>query len=121
MGLTDRMVLFLQALVFALARELGGDIRCHITGPARCPAHNKTEGGVGDSDHIGGNGADVWFSRDGKRIHPRDVGPIAIRTGLFGAVGYVKYQKPWKDANGKSRPATYHIHLGDRPGPTVTF
>lgn len=114
--LTDDLVLALQAFNSVLARLYGAAVRHIITSGARCLRHNQTLGNSSDtSRHINGTACDghweyqhrvVWH-----RIEPADVAMAAVRSGLFGGVGYLRYM----------REGTNIVHLDLRPGPAVTW
>jgi hypothetical protein len=87
---------------------------------ARCLAHNATlkdangnRLSADTSTHVGGHGSDGYFDREiapGKwePISSQDVALAAIKSGLFGGVGYLLYLKG----------PTKHVHLDERSGPT---
>ena len=64
------------------AREMAG-IPFVITSGARCPAHNRDEGGEETSDHLGGHGADISARDSRTRFIILDA---LIRTG-FSRIG----------------------------------
>ncbi len=69
-----QLLTMLQDACDHFARYHMVQIRCDITGPNRCPAHNADVGGAPNSQHIYGRAADHKFFRrkDGQwvQIHP---------------------------------------------------
>lgn len=114
--ISAEMVLCLQAFNAVLSRIYGAPIRHDITSGARCLKHNsQTPGASPSSKHIHGDACDGHWSykHRGKwvRIESSDVAMAAVKSGLFGGVGYLRYQ----------REGTNIVHLDIRPGPTVTW
>lgn len=114
--LTDDMALTLQAFNAVLARAWGAPIRHIITSGARCLAHNRTLGNSSDtSRHINGTACDGhWeYQHNGAwhRIDSSDVALSAVRSGLWGGVGHLRY----------AREGSFIVHLDLRPGPAVTW
>jgi hypothetical protein len=117
--MTDDMVLSLQAFNGILARLYGAPIRHVDISGARCLKHNATlvdaNGNRISSDtsqHCAGIAADGhWqYQHHGKwqNIDPTDVAMAAVKSGLFGGVGYVRYM----------REGSNIVHLDLRPGPS---
>ena len=50
-----------------------GDCKVIITGPNRCPTHNKANGGAPNSQHLYGKAADHKLYVNGDQIDPREV------------------------------------------------
>lgn len=115
-SLQDDTVLALQAFISVLERVYGASVRHLITSGARCARHNAaTPGASPDSQHVGGGAADGYFEylhrAVWKRIEPSDVASLAVKSGLFGGVGYLRY----------AREGSHIVHLDTRPGPTKTW
>lgn len=121
-GLTDDLILRQQALVMILSRAYGSPVRHIMSSGARCLKHNRTlvdaKGKRISSDtsrHIGGGASDGVFEyfHGGKwhRIDNADVAAAAVKSGLFGGVGYRDYARKGIDL----------VHLDNRPGPCVTW
>ena len=117
MTMTGEIVLALQAFVRSLERMLGAQVRHLITSGARCKARNDaTPGAAKDSRHTHGDAVDGYFEHsddNGKHWHrmdSRDVALVAVKTGLFGGVGWMRYSR-----------SSGIVHLDTRPGKTVTW
>ena len=110
----DAMIIF-QAFVFMLQRKYGCKVVHEETSGARCQKHNAAEGGASDSRHLHKDAFDSRFYKNigGKRIRipNREIAAAAIASGLFGGVGYMKYEKTGEDI----------VHLDCRPGALVQW
>lgn len=115
MQLQDELLLVQQAFNAVLSRAYGAPIRHVLTSGARCAKHNAEVGGESDSQHVGGGATDgYWeYKHRGKwiRMEPQDVAAAAVKSGLFGGVGYRRYLKA----------GTNIVHLDIRPGPAVVW
>lgn len=113
MRMGDDIALALQAFVSVLQRTYGAKVRHLITSGARCKAHNERVGGSPTSQHLVGRACDGVFQwHSGAVWLPIDIidlGQLARKSGLFGGVGYLEYER-----NGK-----HFIHLDVRPGAPV--
>lgn len=114
--LRDDLILALQAFCGILRRYYAAPVRHLITSGSRCTKHNMTTPGASkDSQHINGAAADGYFEimNRGKwqRLEPQELAMIAIKSGLFGGVGYQRYMR---DGSGI-------IHLDVREGATTTW
>jgi hypothetical protein len=118
----DELVLALQAFNAILARVYGAPIRHTDISGARCLKHNATlvdaKGNRISSDtsqHVQGIAVDGHWEylhlKKWRRIDPTDVAMAAVKSGLFGGVGYVRYM----------REGSNIIHLDLRAGPAVTW
>lgn len=106
---TPELLITLQAFTLVLSRERGKKIRVFWSG-ARCKAKNTaTKGSAQYSLHLTGEAADCKFEEyDGMRwrkIPSGTVATSAVGCGLWGGIGYKKYQK-----------TTGHVHLDIRAG-----
>lgn len=100
-GPTERCLIAHQAFHDALERKFGRKIRHLITGPARCKAHNEAliksgEKAAKDSRHVYGEALDGrWYIEIGpgkwEQIDYEIIAQEAIKSGLFGGVGYKTY------------------------------
>jgi uncharacterized protein YcbK (DUF882 family) len=121
---TPALMIRLQAFIYLLERIYDCQVRCHITGGARCVKHNTElyEGKVTPSYHLGmargklkdeyGAAVDIVMEicprSDWARISKDKLAEHAIESGLFGGVGWKIYG-----------PATRFVHLD--LGPVRTF
>lgn len=114
MQLGDKIVLLLQAFVHVVERNVDAEVECIINSGARCPKHNKAEGGATDSRHLHGDAVDVIFRRRNGgvtvQIPNTVIAKLAISSGLFGGVGSIQYQRESRNL----------VHLDARPGDNVT-
>ena len=111
--LSPRLLIANQAFIFILERKFKAKVRHIITSGSRCPEHNEKEGGSPTSQHIDNLATDGIFQENSsgpwKQISNDLVARIAIKSGLFGGVGWQLY----KDQNKNL------IHLDIRPGDRV--
>lgn len=109
----EDIVLALQAFISILRRTYGAPVRHLVTSGARCKAHNAEVGGSPTSQHLEGKACDGVFQwHSGATWIPIDIidlGTLARKSGLFGGVGYIEYE----------RGGHHFIHLDVRPGSTV--
>jgi uncharacterized protein YcbK (DUF882 family) len=99
----DKLKLLVQAFIYILRRIYGQPIQCIISGPARCAKRNTDVKGATDSFHMGVNGRDVgkgaaldcvfrrFQSNVWTTIPKKDVAQHAIKSRLFGGVGWKGY------------------------------
>lgn len=117
--MTDDLVLALQAFNAILSRVYGCPVRHLVTSGARCAKRNAaTPNSSPFSQHVLGLAADGYWEK--KNTHPannpysqcltENVAAEALRSGLFGGVG-------WKMYEGTSGI----IHLDIRPGACVAW
>lgn len=111
----SEIALALQAFITILERVYAAPVRHIVTSGARCKEHNEEVGGSPSSQHIEGRAADgvfQWKSPAGwMTCDFLDLGAIARKSGLFGGIGYLEYQ----------RLGQLFIHLDVRPGQTVVW
>lgn len=69
----------LAAKLEALRARAGGKL-INITSGARCPKHNRAEGGVANSPHLAGKAADIWIAG----LTPEQMAAHAEAAGLGG-------------------------------------
>lgn len=63
-------------------RELYGH-PIHVECMYRCPEHNYAVDGVGNSQHVAGNAADIWVDGDYEEFYE-----LVINSSLFDGVGH---------------------------------
>ncbi len=111
----DEIALALQAFITILERTYGAPVRHIVTSGRRCRDHNEKVGGSPSSQHLEGKAADgvfQWKTSVGwSTIDFLDLGALARKSGLFGGIGYLEYQ----------RTGQKFIHLDVRPGHTVVW
>jgi len=103
----DEVMICAQALVFALSRKLGKRVQCRLSCGARCHKHDADvqaiEAAAGretstDSQHpkLAAVDCTFWAQDECGAWHQIDnttVALLAISSGLFGGVGYLRYLK----------------------------
>lgn len=103
---SETLKIKVQAFIYKLIATYHTPIRCVISGPARCQAHNARAGGAARSLHQGHGGIDLgaefpgaaadcvfmMLGRAGWFIIPKaDIARHAIESKLFGGVGHKVY------------------------------
>lgn len=116
LGMADELVICLQAFNSVLRRAWGVPIRHILTSGARCAAHNaKTPKASPTSQHVHGLAVDGFYEmqRSGRweRIDNADVAMAAVKSGIFGGVGYREYARDGRNI----------VHLDIRQGPCLTW
>lgn len=105
------ILILVQAFIFFLVRKFKCRISFEVHSGARCPKHNKDEGGEDNSQHVKLCALDGCFfmvSEDGKRtqISNATIAKLAIESYLFTGIGYQSYVKQGKNL----------VHLDCRTG-----
>ena len=98
----------IQGAADHFARKFSTLIRVEVSGPNRCEAHNRDEGGADDSQHLYARAGDIklFIRRTGEQIYP-DLVADYFETKYPGRLGIGRYNGRTHVDNRTNGPARW--------------